>query len=233
MSNLGPWINGTVEHVKQHWQAHLLPVVILFMAIMVMSVVMTGLYMVAGLVAAIAGGVMGSEVVMLLLMVVCFGLATLLSLGLGFAIAPLWVGYIRQAIKLHRGEPTGNDDLTWGSRNLGKVLPLILLQGAIGLLAAMACYFPAFLVGVALFFSMPILADRELGAIDCMKASWELARPHFLELLVLLVVLGFASVVLAYIPIVGSLLSLIAAVALLVVVYDDLAQRDLERRSGA
>ncbi len=233
MNNLGPWIRATVGHLKQHWKLHLPGVLVFFGVIWIGSMLMTWAFLAAGLVIAIVAAIIGSELIAVLAALLFFGLVLVGSLLLGLAVVPFWFGYIRQVLKIHRGEPTGHDDLLWGYRNLGPVFLLALLQGGVGLVAALACYLPAFFVGVLFLFNIPIMADRELDAVSTMKASVALVKPHYLELLVAMFAITFASVALAYIPIVGSFAMLMAYAAFLVVVYDDLSQRDREGHPGA
>lgn len=233
MDDIGPWFQATIDHIKRHWQAHLLPIIVFYGASMVLGMVFTFAFLFGGMLVAVVGGASGSGAVTMVAAVTIFGGIFALLVAGSLCISPLWAGYLRQVIKLHRGEPTDNGDLLWGYRNLGRVLGLALLRLAIGLVAVMACYLPVIPVGVAFFFALPVMVDRELGPIDSLKASWELAKPHFLALLVVMVALMAIAMVLAYVPFVGGFLSFLVSTSLLVVIYDDLARRDHERRAGA
>jgi len=226
VQDLGPWFNLTKAHLALHWQKHLPPLLIMVGVSIAVGMAAVPLFLCTGLLSSVLGAASGSEAVTLATMLVGFGLATLLIVAVSIGIMPLYLGYLRTALKLHRGEPVGRDDLLWGFCNLGRVLGLVLLQGALTFPAALCCYFPAFFVGTALFFSFMVLVDREVGPVECVKGSWALAKPRFVELLVVMVILVFAMMVLAYVPVVGSFAGIMVFVAAMVVIYDDLVQRE-------
>jgi hypothetical protein len=170
--------------------------------------------------------VTGSEAATLAVTIAGFTVGFLLIVGLSLGLMPLYRGYLRFALKVHRGEPAGREDVLWGFRNLGKVIGLVVLQGALTVPAALCCYFPAFFVGTALFFSFMVLVDREVGPVECLTASWALVKPRFLEMLVVMFILVFAMMVLAYVPFIGSIAGILVFVAAMVVIYDDLVQRE-------
>lgn len=226
MQDIGPWFNLTKAHLTLHWQKHLPPLLAFVAGSFLIGFLAVPMFFCTGMASSILGGVTGSETLTLGVMLAGFGLAVVLIVALSLCLMPLYMGYLRTALKIHRGEPTDRGDLLWGFRNLGKVVGIILLQGALGLAAALCCYFPAFLVGTALFFSFMVAVDRELGPVDCLKASWALVRPRFLEMLVVMIILIFGMMFLAYIPVVGSFASILIYVSAMVVIYDDLVQRE-------
>lgn len=226
MQNLGPWLNATKDHVSKHWQAHLLPLVLLYAGGMVVGLVATVLFMAGGFIVSILGAIVQSGLVMVLAMILFFGLATVGVILMGMALTPIYFGHVAVVMRAHRGEPPDPGDLYWGFRNIGKVAAFVLISGVISLGAAMLCYFPAILVSVAFMFAVPAMVDRDLGAVDALKVSWELAKPRFLELLVLMFIFFAAIMVLSYVPLVGPFLGTIAYVGAMIVIYDDLVQRD-------
>ncbi len=226
MKNLGPWLEATKDHVVQHWQAHLVPLLIVFAGGMAVGLVITFLFTCSGLLVSILAGATNSGAVALLSMVVLFGLCCLLMVVLGLVLMPVYIGYVRVVLRAHRGEAPDKTDMYWGLRNIGKVVALMLIQAVLGFGAAMLCYFPAFLVQAALMFSIPALVDRDLGAMEAVQASWELVKPRFLEILVLNLILFAGIMVLSYVPMVGPFLGSMAYIGAMVVVYDDLVQRD-------
>lgn len=157
---------------------------------------------------------------------VVFGIGGLVFLAVIIATTFLFWGYLRVALKLHRGEPTTRSDLLWGFRHPGLVIGVGLVQVARPLPAVMLCYFPVFLVAAALFFTRLVAVDREIGPIDCVKASWALVKPRFFEILVVMFILTFGMVFLAYIPLVGTFLGWMVYTSAMVVIYDDLVQRE-------
>jgi hypothetical protein len=226
MQDIGPWFHLTQAHLKLHWQKHLPPVLVFFGVALAIGFLVMPLFFCTGLLGAIAGGVTGSEAATLAVTIAGFTVGFLLIVGLSLGLMPLYLGYLRFALKVHRGEPAGREDVLWGFRNLGKVIGLVVLQGALTVPAALCCYFPAFFVGTALFFSFMVLVDREVGPVECLTASWALVKPRFLEMLVVMFILVFAMMVLAYVPFIGSIAGILVFVAAMVVIYDDLVQRE-------
>ncbi len=226
MNDLGPWLTATKDHCIQHWQVHIVPLLLIYAGGMLIGFVASGLFMCGGFGASIIGGIARSGLVMAVVMVLMFGLFFALIILMGLLLTPIYFGHVRMVLRAHRGEPPDKSDLYWGFRNLGKVAMFVLISGAISLAAAMACYFPAILVSVAFMFAVPAMVDRDLGAVDALKASWELAKPRFVELLVLVFIYFMLIMVLSYVPIVGPFLGTLAYVGCIVIIYDDLTQRD-------
>jgi uncharacterized membrane protein YesL len=226
MNDLGPWLSATVEHVKNHWQVHIVPLLLLYLGGTLIGLVATGLFMCGGFGVSIVAGITQSGLMSALAVTLLMILGTGLIVLLAIALTPIYFGHVRVVLRAMRGEPADPGDLYWGFRNIGRVAAFVLISGSISLVAAMACYFPAILVSVAFFFAVPAMVDRELGAVDALKASWELAKPRFFELLVLIFVFFAAMMVLSYVPLVGPFLGTIAYIGAMLVVYEDLVQRD-------
>jgi len=225
MQDLGPWITATKDHVAQHWQRHLVPLLVFMGAGMAVGFVATFFFMCAGFGSSIIGAISNSSEIMAAAIILGFGLAMLVLVLAMFAIMPLYMGYLRQILMVHRGQEPTRADLLWGYHNLGRVALLFLIQAVLGTMAACCCYLPAFLVWTAFFFAFPIMVDRELGAIESLKASWAMVKPRFLAILLALVLYMCVSMVAAYIPIVGPFLTMVAFVGFTVVAYDDIVTR--------
>ncbi len=226
MNNIVPWLQATKDHLVKHWQVHLVPLLIVFAGGMVIGLVLTALFMCSGIFVSIVAGATESGLATLLMVVVLFGLCILFTVVLSFLLMPIYIGYVRVVLRAHRGEPPDKADMFWGVRNIGQVMLLMLLQAVLGFGAAMLCYFPALIVSAALMFSIPAMVDRDLGAIEAMKASWELVKPRFLEIIVLIFALFAVIMILSYVPIVGPFVGSMAYIGAMVVVYDDLVRRD-------
>ncbi len=225
MRNIGPWISAILNHLGAHWQAHLVPGVAFFGAMMVVNlvgvVVMMALIITASIVAEIIGGA-GGELLVMLAMVAGF-FAFLIPLLL---IMPLFMGHMRVALLAHRGEAPALNELLWGYRRPVKVMVFMVVLGVLNLVSVMLCFFPSILWAVVSSFAYPAMVDRDLGPVEAIRVSWELARPHFLELLVLMVIYTVVGLFLYYIPIIGPLLLIPMWVGFCVVLYETLRQPD-------
>ena len=224
MNDLGRWFDATKAHLQAHWKAHLPPLIAYFGGSIAMGIGIAGLFGCAGFATAIAASVSHSDSATALILGLAWGLAFLMLFPMILALMPLYFGYLRVALRAERGMPAEKGDLLWGFRNLGKVFGLLFLMMACTIPAALCCYFPAILVGTAFLFSFLVMVDRELGPVACLKESWALVRPRFLQILLVQFLMIAAMMVLAYVPMVGPILATMAYVAALVVIYEDLRQ---------
>ncbi|MFH1467587.1 MAG: hypothetical protein ABIO70_24590 [Pseudomonadota bacterium] len=226
MNDLGPWFNLTKAHLSLHWQKHLPPMLITLAPALALGFLLVPVFLLGGVLSSVLGSLTHSGAVAGVVSLVVFGIGGLVFLAVIIATTFLFWGYLRVVLKLHRSEPTDRSDLLWGFRHPGLVIGVGLVQVALSLPAVMLCYFPVFLVAAALFFTRLVAVDRELGPIDCAKASWALVKPRFFEILVVMFILTFGMVFLAYIPLVGTFLGWMVYTSAMVVIYDDLVQRE-------
>jgi hypothetical protein len=225
MRDLGTWTSATVEHLRQHWQSHLVPAVAFFGATMGVSLVVGVLMAIATLVVTLAFAAIGSELLSVLSTLGLFVFAVVLVGVMVMAVMPLYVGHVWVVLRAHRGETPSSGDLLWGYRRLGTVVPFFAVFGVINLVAVSLCYLPCLLVSTAFMFAIPVMVDRELGGIEALRVSWGLAKPRFVELLVLNIIFLVVGMVLYYVPIIGPPLMFSVYVALSVVVYEALLER--------
>ena len=104
----------------------------------------------------------------------------------GFVIVmmPLTVflmgGAYRAAFKQLRGGQVEFRDLFCARDCYWRLLGGVLLQGLLIMIGAMLCIIPAFIVAGALFFTIPLIIDRNMGIIEAMSASRDLTQPRLL-----------------------------------------------------
>jgi len=227
MDKIGPWFSFGFDHLQRHWQKHLVPALVFYAAIMVVVSVVVGVIfvvmMAGGVLTALLAEAIG-DVGGLIGMVLMFGIMFVLILGLNLLFVPLQLGYMRGTLTLMRGGDFTVGDLFGALRLTGKgAIAMVLLMTAV-MTAALFCYLPAFLVAGMLMLTMPLVADphKELGPIEAMKTSYELMKPHFWGAVLYTFLIGMLTGVLSYIPIVGPLLVLPVAMALLMAPYLDL-----------
>jgi uncharacterized membrane protein len=89
-------------------------------------------------------------------------------------------GMHKSAMKQLQGGTVELRDLFSGGSTYFPILISSILTTILTMVGMMLCVIPAFIVGGALFFTMPLIVERKLGAIDAMKASYELTKNNLL-----------------------------------------------------
>jgi uncharacterized membrane protein len=95
------------------------------------------------------------------------------------AVAFLWGGLWRTAFKQLRGETISVKDLFSGGPIFGRVLGAIIALAFLGLLGALFCIFPAFIVAGLFYFTIPLIAERNLDVSSALSASYEATKKHW------------------------------------------------------
>jgi uncharacterized membrane protein len=101
-----------------------------------------------------------------------------------------------------------------------------LLQGQpapwphLGVLVVLA---GVWIVGAPLFFTLPLIADRDVGGAEAVKLSWALVRPRRLSILACTVVYGLTLLFGVFACGLGIIITLPLVVGALVVAYRDLS----------
>lgn len=107
--------------------------------------------------------------------------------------ALLMGGMHKAALKQVRGGLVEFKDLFSARDRLLPLLGAILLQGLLVNLGTLVCVIPGFIVFGLLFFTLPLIVDRNLGVIEAMKASVEMTKPNLLMFTLFAVVVQFIS----------------------------------------
>jgi hypothetical protein len=82
------------------------------------------------------------------------------------------------AIKVARGDPYQFGDIFKGGRFFWSILGAELLIGLGVFFGILLLIVPGILLGLAWAIAIPLVVDREMGAIDAMKESWRLMQGH-------------------------------------------------------
>lgn len=89
-------------------------------------------------------------------------------------------GAYRAAFKQLRGGRVEFRDLFSARDCYWRLLGATLLHGALIFIGAMLCVIPAFIVGGLLFFTMPLIVERNMGVFEAMRASRDLVQRKLL-----------------------------------------------------
>lgn len=208
MSNIGPWLGASFTHMKENWQGHVVPSLIVFGVSFVGSMVMMAVLGAFVVVLSLVGGAISEDLGALGAMV-GLGVGTpLLLVGLIAVMTPLLIGYNRICLRLMRNEPYEVSEI-FATDGVMAAVVANLIAGVATSIAALFCYFPALIVGVLFMFSTPLIADRKAtSGIDAIRQSVALARKDLLGLMLYWFAAIFIAMVVAYIPLVGAMLTM-------------------------
>jgi uncharacterized membrane protein len=111
-------------------------------------------------------------------------------------------GFVRGALAITRGEkPTLNTFLDF--TNVGQVLLAALIISVASGIGTLLCYLPGIAVSYLAQFTLFYVIDRNLGAVDAIKASIQLTTQHLGVLIVFSIIAGLilvAAAVLCVLP---------------------------------
>jgi uncharacterized membrane protein len=89
-------------------------------------------------------------------------------------------GMHNAALKQLKGGKVELRDLFSGGGTYFPILISSILGAILTMVGIMLCVVPGFIVGGCLFFTAPLIIERKLGAIEAMKASYELTKNNIL-----------------------------------------------------
>ncbi|MFY9610918.1 MAG: zinc-ribbon domain-containing protein [Blastocatellia bacterium] len=130
-------------------------------------------------------------------------------------------GMYKAALKQLRGGQVEFKDLFSARDRLLHVLGAVLLQGLLVFLGSLLCIVPGFIVAGLLFFTLPLMIDRNLGVIEAMKASYEMAKPNLLMFTLFAFVVQLIGSVGTYACYIGLLATLPLIFTMTAVAYRD------------
>lgn len=130
-------------------------------------------------------------------------------------------GAYRSAFKQLRGERFQLRDLFSGGDCWGRLLGATLLMGILCSIGIMLCVIPGLIVAGLLFFTIPLIVERNLGVIDAMRASYEVTRQNLLMFTLFAIVLSILAGVGALACYVGLLVTYPLFFTIMAVAYRD------------
>jgi uncharacterized membrane protein len=106
--------------------------------------------------------------------------------------------YLNGILKIADGQPVTIGDF-FKPRNLGQVLVAGIIVGVLTSIGYALCYVPGIIVALFMMFTYLFVVDRNLGAIDAIKASFDTVKNNFgssiLAFLIAAVVMAVGSFV--------------------------------------
>jgi uncharacterized membrane protein len=170
----GEWIGEGWQMMLARWQVWV-PMMLVFILAMIIPILPMYILLLGMGVASEGGEVPSAAVGMLLPLVgLAGGLITLCLAGL------MMGGVYRTAFKQMRGEPIGIGDLFSGKDLTINLLITFLLYMLCTIGGVLLCFFPVFIVGGLLFFTIPLVVEKRLSPVDALKASFEKTKGNWL-----------------------------------------------------
>jgi uncharacterized membrane protein len=112
---------------------------------------------------------------------------------LGLALtAFLNAGLLTIYLKVARGQAAALGDVVGGARRFLPMLAMSILYNIAIVLGLLLLVVPGIVLAVGLQLADVFVVDAELGAVDALRASWEVTKGHKVQLFVFNIVCGFA-----------------------------------------
>ena len=155
---------------------------------------------------------------------------TILFLYLGMfalivVLMPLMVllmgGAYRAAFKQLRGGRVEFRDLFSARDCYWRLLGAVFIQSLLVSVGMMLCVIPGFIVAGLLFFTMPLIVERNLGVFEAMRASREVTQPNLLMFTLFAFVVQFLASAGSYACYVGLLATIPLMFTIAAVAYRD------------
>ena len=89
-------------------------------------------------------------------------------------------GAYRAAFKQLRGGRVEFRDLFSARDCYGRLLGATLIHFVLAAIGALLCVIPSFIVAGLMFFTLPLIVERNLGVFEAMRASRDVTRPNLL-----------------------------------------------------
>ena len=104
-------------------------------------------------------------------------------------------GMYRMATRKLRNQPISVNDMF----SVGDVLPSLLLGsflvGIVCFIGFLLCIIPGLIAGGMLMFSIPLIVDRGMGAVDAMSKSWNVLKGEMLMATLFYIVVSIVGVI--------------------------------------
>lgn len=126
------------------------------------------------------------------------------AMMLMFLVSPIFTARLmRMSMTAVRGGTPAVGDLFKGEMRYGSMLGLMFLQTFAIFLGYLLFIVPGVILAIGLHFSVFLVVDRRMGAVEAMKASWALTRGKKGEVFVVMMLFGLVASGCGLIPFVG------------------------------
>jgi len=206
----GEWISEGWNMFAEQWKVWVVNALVLSI---VTTVPLLGLYILMLVVPAVTGGRGGAGLGATILALLFLG-------GIAIALLASYVsaGMYRTAFKQLRGEPISTIDLFSGGDRWPAFLGASILVTVLVLIGTLLCVLPGFIVGGALYFTLPLIVERRLSVGEAIQASRDATRGELFMFVLFALVVSLIAQAGTYLCYVGLLATMplhytIAAIA--------------------
>jgi uncharacterized membrane protein len=151
------------------------------------------------------------------------GAASIAMIFLGSLVTFVVVGAVSSAYYAGLLDIADGQPVTIGSffqpRNVGSVLIASLIIGVLTSIGQLLCFIPGLLVSLFTIFVLVMVVDRNLPPIDALKASFEMVKSNFVQVLLAWLIIGVTVTVGALLCGIGLIVALPVATLFLVYTY--------------
>ncbi|HYO00400.1 MAG TPA: hypothetical protein VET27_00285 [Mycobacterium sp.] len=152
-----------------------------------------------------------------------FGAASLAMIFLGSLVTFVAVGAISSAYYAGLLDIANGQPVTIGSffrpRNVGSALVASLIIGVLTSIGQALCVIPGLLVSLFTLFALVSIVDRNLPPVDALKASFEMVKSNFVQVLLAWLIIAVIVTVGALLCGIGIIVALPVAALFLVHTY--------------
>ncbi len=121
-----------------------------------------------------------------------------------FLLAPLFTGrLIRMSLTAVRGGTPAIGDIFKGEMRYGSMLALMFLQSMLIGIGYMFFIVPGVILAIGTYFASCLVVDQRMGAVDAMKASWQMTNGRKGAVFGVMMVFMLVSMGCGFIPFVG------------------------------
>lgn len=156
-----------------------------------------------------------------------FGAASIAILVLGSLVTFVVVGAISSAYYAGLLDIANGQPVTIGSffkpRNVGSVLIASFVIGVLTSIGQALCVLPGLVVSIFTLFALVSIVDRNLAPMDALKASFDLVKANFVQVLLAWLIIGVIIAVGALLCGIGIIVAAPVAALFLVHTYRKLA----------
>ena len=145
----------------------------------------------------------------------------LMMAGILVYVSYITGGMYKAAFKQIRGEKIAVSDIWSGGDLIFKILGANIVITLLTLTGALFCYFPAFVVGGWLYFTLPLIVQKGLGVFDAISQSFELTKKGWFMFTLFAFVVGMISQIGVYACYVGIVFTLPLLYTISAVAYVD------------
>ncbi|GEL96190.1 hypothetical protein [Cellulomonas composti] len=142
----------------------------------------------------------------------------LMALVVTLLVSVFQAGFIQGALRISQGEKL-TVDAFFKFKNLSAVILASLLVGVLAAIGYALCYLPGIVFMFFAMFTMYYVVDRGLGAVDALKASFQLVSKNAVTVLLLFLGIAVVTFVGGLVCFVGTLVALPLALLAQTYVY--------------